>query len=162
MCDLVEANLGEVAGMKDNFARTAGASVVVLLLLIFVGKFPPSIANTRIGGLAEKGFAKIRKPHFKGEDLEALDAGYYEGLRKEGSVDPSLQFRNDFLEYDYKPNLHLKGPGLARTTNSFGMYDQEYSVEKPPHVWRIALLGDSLALGPFGKNYESLFEKKSN
>ena len=148
--------------MKDNFARTAGASVVILLCLIFVAKLPPSIANTRIGGLAEKGLSKIRKAHFKGEDLEALDAGYYEGLRKEGSVDPALHFRDDFLEYDYKPNLHLKGPGLARTTNSFGMYDQEYSLEKPAHVWRIALLGDSMALGPFGQNYESLLEKRLN
>lgn len=147
--------------MTDNFARTAAASVLILLCLIFVAKLPPSIAHTRIGGLAEKGFSKIRQPHFKG-DLEALDAGYYEGLRKEGSVDPSLHFRDDFLEYDYKPNLHLKGSGLARTTNSFGMYDQEYSVDKPPHVWRIALLGDSMALGPFGQNYESLLEKQLN
>ena len=148
--------------MKDNFARTAGASVLILLCLIFVAKLPPSIANTRIGGLAEKGFAKIRRAHFKGEDLEALDAGYYEGLRKQGSVDPSLHFRDDFLEYDYKPNLRLKESGLGRTTNSFGMYDQEYCMEKPPHVWRIALLGDSMALGPFGQNYESLLEKQLN
>jgi hypothetical protein len=148
--------------MKDDFARTAGLSVVILLCLIFVAKLPPSFANTGIGRVAEKGFAKIRKPHFKDEELEALDAGYYEGLRKEGSVDPSLQFRNDFLEYDYKHSLHLQGPGLGRTTNSFGMFDREYTVEKPPHVWRIALLGDSMALGPFGQNYESLLEKHLN
>lgn len=148
--------------MADNFAKTAGLSVVILLSLILVAKLPPSIAKTRIGRLAEKSFAKIRKVDFKGEALEALDAGYYEGLRKEGSLDPSLQFRNDFLEYDYKPNLHLQGPGLGRTTNSFGMYDREYTVEKLPHVWRIALLGDSMALGPFGQNYESLLEKHLN
>ena len=148
--------------MKDDFVKTAGLTVVILLCLIFVAKLPPSIANTRIGGLAEKGFAKIRRAHFKGEDLEALDAGYYEGLRKQGSVDPSLHFRDDFLEYDYKPNLRLKESGLGRTTNSFGMYDQEYCMEKPPHVWRIALLGDSMALGPFGQNYESLLEKQLN
>ena len=148
--------------MKDDFAKTAGLSVVIILALIFGAKLPPSFAKTRIGRVADKSFAKIRKPHFKGEDLEALDAGYYEGLRKEGSVDPSLQFRNDFLEYDYKTNLRLEGPGLGRTTNSFGMFDQEYTVEKPPHVWRIALLGDSMGLGPFGQNYESLLEKHLN
>ena len=148
--------------MKDDFARTAGLSIVILLCLIIVAKLPPSFASTRVGRVAEKAFAKIRKPHFKDEDLEALDAGYYEGLRKEGSVDPSLQFRNDFLEYDYKTNLRLQGPGLGRTTNSFGMFDKEYTVEKPPHVRRIALLGDSMALGPFGQNYESLLEKHLN
>ena len=148
--------------MKDDFAKTAGLSVVMILALIFGAKLPHSFAKTRIGRVAEKSFAKIRKPHFKGEDLEALDAGYYEGLRKEGSVDPSLQFRNDFLEYDYKSNLRLEGAGLGRTTNSFGMFDREYTIEKPPHVWRIALLGDSMALGPFGNNYESLLEKQLN
>ena len=72
--------------------------MLMLLCLIFVAKLPPSIANTRLGRVADKSVAKIRKAHFKDEDLETLDAGYYEGLRKEGSVDPSLQFRNDFLE----------------------------------------------------------------
>jgi hypothetical protein len=148
--------------MKDSFARTAILSVAILLGLLFMVRLPASIARTHAGRLADKAFSKLRTTHFKGEDLEALDAGYYEGLRKEGSVDPSLQFRNDFLEYDYKPNLRMRGPGLGRTTNSFGMYDQEYAMEKPPHTWRIALLGDSMALGPFGQNYESLFENRLN
>src|SRR5713226_1812300 len=152
----------EIAGMKDSFARTAILSVAILLSLLYVAKPPASITNSRVGRLADRLFSKIRTTSFKGEDLEALDAGYYEGLRKEGSVDPSLQFRNDFLEYDYKPNLHLRGPGLGRTTNSVGMYDREYTAEKPPHTWRIALLGDSMALGPFGHNYESLLENRLN
>jgi hypothetical protein len=148
--------------MKNSLARTAIASVAILLGLLVVVDLPASILNTRAGRLADRVLSKIRASHFKGEDLEALDAGYYEGLRKEGSVDPSLQFRTDFLEYDYKTNLHLSGPGLGRTTNSFGMYDREYTVEKPPHTWRIALLGDSMALGPFGHNYESLLENRLN
>ena len=147
--------------MNDDFRRTASLSVMILLCLIIVTKLPPSFANTRVGRVADKSFAKIRKVH-KEDDLEALDAGYYEGLRKEGSVDPSLQFRNDFMEYDYKSNLRLVGPGLGRTTNSFGMFDREYTVEKPAHVRRFALLGDSMALGPFGENYESLLEKQLN
>ena len=143
--------------MKNSFERSAISSVAILLGLLVIVKLPASIQNTRLGLLADRAISKIRKAEFKSENLEALDAGYYEGLRKEGSVDPSLRFRNDFLEYDYKPNLHLIGEGLGRTTNSFGMYDREYTVEKPPHTWRIALLGDSMALGPFGHNYESLF-----
>ena len=148
--------------MKDRFARTATLSIAILLGLLFVAKPPASITSTRVGRLADRVFSKFRVTDFKSEDLGALDAGYYEGLRKEGSVDPSLEFRNDFLEYDYKPNLHRLGPGLGRTTNSFGMYDREYAVEKPPHTWRIALLGDSVALGPFGHNYESLLENRLN
>jgi hypothetical protein len=151
-----------IAGMKNSFERNAIASVAILLGLLVQIKLPPSIQNTRAGRLADRVLSKIRVSNFKAEDLETLDAGYYEGLRKEGSVDPSLQFRDDFLEYDYKPNLHLKVAGLGRTTNSFGMYDREYTVVKPPHTWRIALLGDSMALGPFGHNYESLLENRLN
>ena len=148
--------------MKNSFERTAIASVAILLGLLILIKLPASIQNSRIGRLADRVLSKIRVSNFKAEDMEALDAGYYEGLRKEGSVDPSLQFRDDFLEYDYKPNLHLSVAGLGRTTNSLGMYDREYTVEKPPHTWRIALLGDSMALGPFGHNYESLLENRLN
>ncbi|MBZ5683721.1 MAG: SGNH/GDSL hydrolase family protein [Acidobacteriia bacterium] len=148
--------------MKNSFERSAIASVAILLGLLIVIKLPASIQNTRMGRLADRVLSKIRVTNFKAEDLETLDAGYYEGLRKEGSVDPSLRFRDDFLEYDYKPNLHLSVAGLGRTTNSLGMYDREYTVEKPPHTWRIALLGDSMALGPFGHNYESLLENRLN
>ncbi len=151
-----------IAGMKNSFERSAIASVAILLGLLVLIKLPASIQNTRAGRLADRVLSKIRVSNFKAEDLETLDAGYYEGLRKEGSVDPSLRFRDDFLEYDYKPNLHLKVAGLGRTTNSFGMYDREYTVEKLPHTWRIALLGDSMALGPFGHNYESLLENRLN
>ena len=148
--------------MKNSFERSAISSVAILLGLLVTITLPASIQNTRLGRLVDRAISKIRVADFKGEDLEALDAGYYEGLRKEGSVDPSLKFRNDFLEYDYKPNLHLSVAGLGRTTNTFGMYDREYTVEKPPHTWRIALLGDSMALGPFGHNYESLLENRLN
>jgi hypothetical protein len=148
--------------MKNSFERSAISSVAILLGLLAMITLPASIQNTRLGRLADRVISKIRVADFKGEDMEALDAGYYEGLRKEGSVDPSLQFRNDFLEYDYKPNLRLSVAGLGRTTNSFGMYDREYTLEKPPHTWRIALLGDSMALGPFGHNYESLLENRLN
>ena len=151
-----------IARMKNSFERTAIASVAILLGLLILIKLPASIQNSRMGRLAERVLSKIRASNFKAEDLETLDAGYYEGLRKEGSVDPSLRFRDDFLEYDYKPNLHLNVAGLGRTTNSLGMYDREYTVEKPSHTWRIALLGDSMALGPFGHNYESLLENRLN
>ena len=148
--------------MKNSFERSAIASVAILLGLLIVIKLPASMQNSRMGRLADRVLSKLRVTNFKAEDLETLDAGYYEGLRKEGAVDPSLRFRDDFLEYDYKPNLHLSVAGLGRTTNSFGMYDREYAVEKPSHTWRIALLGDSMALGPFGHNYESLLENRLN
>jgi len=49
-----------------------------------------------------------------------------------------------------------------RITNSFAMPNPEYGHEKPPHTRRIALLGDSLSIGPFGHDYEALLENRLN
>ena len=49
-----------------------------------------------------------------------------------------------------------------RITNSLGMPNPEYGYEKPPHTWRIALLGDSLSIGPYGHDYEALLEIRLN
>lgn len=154
--------LGKIAGMKESFKRSAVASVTILLGLIVVGGLPALFLNNPIGRIANEVFSAMRTRGFKAEDLEDFTAGYYEALRKEGSVDPSLLFRDDFLEYDYKSNLRSHGAGMVGITNSHGMYDQEYTVDKPFHTWRIALLGDSMALGPFGHNYESLLEARLN
>jgi hypothetical protein len=49
-----------------------------------------------------------------------------------------------------------------RITNSYGMQNPEYGYDKPPHTRRIALLGDSVALGPYGLDYDALLEKQLN
>jgi len=49
-----------------------------------------------------------------------------------------------------------------RITNSLGMANPEYGYEKPPHTRRIALLGDSVSLGPYGKDFGALLEQKLN
>ena len=55
-----------------------------------------------------------------------------------------------------KANLnHAYGDGI-RFTNSRGMANPEYGPEKPPHTWRIALMGDSVSLGPYGHSYDCL------
>ena len=49
-----------------------------------------------------------------------------------------------------------------RITNSLGMPNPEYGYLKPPHTRRIALLGDSLSVGPFGHDYVALLEDRLN
>jgi len=105
------------------------------------------------------------------EDIDALVAGYYEQLDSQttGVVGlprvigkGEIQFRNDFLRFELKPNIHDTYKAGLRFTNSMGMANPEYSYEKPPHTRRIAILGDSISLGPYGHDYVALLEGRLN
>jgi len=102
------------------------------------------------------------------EEVDALVDGYYEQLRADDRVEglPSdrgdIHFRNDFLRYELRPNIKRMYPAGMRFTNSMGMANPEYSYAKPPHTRRIALLGDSLSLGPYGQDFVALLENRLN
>lgn len=124
------------------------------------------------------------------EAREALTAGYYEGLINEGSrvssmnrlvtdarrptwedrAQPDRRQTNDFLFYELIPNSDTPDYRDERfrynlKTNSAGMPDREYALEKPAGTRRLALLGDSISRGqgaPFQGNFEALLEAKLN
>ena len=124
------------------------------------------------------------------EAREALTAGYYEGLLNEGSrlgamnhlltdnrrptfedrAQPDRRETGNFLFYELVPNSDVPDYRDNRfryrlKTNSAGMADREYPVEKPGNVHRIAVMGDSITRGqgaPFLGNYESLLEEALN
>jgi hypothetical protein len=124
------------------------------------------------------------------EAREALTAGYYEGLMNEGSrlsamnrlitdnrpptfevrTQPDRRESGDFLFYELIPNSDIPDYQDSRAryrlkTNSAGLADKEYSIEKPAGVRRIAVMGDSITRGqgaPFGGTYEALLENKLN
>ena len=59
------------------------------------------------------------------------------------------------------PNISAMHRGEIFTTNQWGMRDQEYTKEKPPGTYRIALLGSSYAMGVGVKDkhvFEALVE----
>ena len=60
------------------------------------------------------------------------------------------------LVYEYKPNLDLFFKGVHFRTNSLGMRDREYELEKPPGTFRVAVLGSSFTL-PVGVEIEDAF-----
>jgi lysophospholipase L1-like esterase len=76
--------------------------------------------------------------------------------------------RDDFLFYEQRPNLDLpdyEEGGPRMVTNSVGLSDVEYSVERRPSTRRVAVLGDSVTRGlgaPFGTSYEALLEEALN
>lgn len=72
---------------------------------------------------------------------------------------------SDEIIYKLKPGLDVLFQGVRVVTNSFGMKGEEVSLEKPPDVYRIALLGDSFAFG-WGvteeQSFARIFEKNLN
>ncbi len=69
--------------------------------------------------------------------------------------------KDDFLQFDLKPGYDAVFFGQRYTTNSQGMRDREYALEKPAGVYRIALLGSSIDMGwgvATPDTYENLLE----
>lgn len=118
--------------------------------------------------LLDKVPGAMRNGDLNPQDVDALGAGYYEDLRKDaGPVGlpkerEDLRFRDDFLRYEMRPFVKRPYPGGMRISNSFGLANPEYPYEKPPHTRRIALLGDSMSLGPYGHDYPALLEDRLN
>lgn len=120
-------------------------------------------------------------------DRESTAGGYYEGLIGHGDgpegVHNELAVRllgrpadwarfqaanvtrplpdRDFLQFELKPNVNQMLFGHAFTTNAQGMRDRSYPKEKPPGVFRIAVLGSSMDMGwgiGTGDTYVNLLE----
>jgi lysophospholipase L1-like esterase len=100
--------------------------------------------------------------------FHALAAGYYEGIERAVRIGRTTEETADyqivggFLRYQYKPGVHRHYEAGMRVTNSLGMPNAEYGYEKPAHTWRIAWLGDSVSVGPYGSSFEKLLEDRLN
>lgn len=107
--------------------------------------------------------------------FNAATTGYYERIFNEKSreVDQrQAKWLRDSRIYDpyrlyrQKPNLKNLGEwGAYLPTNSLGYVGREWSVEKPPHTRRVALLGDSITEGVGvspSQTYGALLENRLN
>jgi len=71
----------------------------------------------------------------------------------------------DKLPFHHRPNMQGRFYGVEIKTNSLGLRDYEYSIEKPKNKKRIVLLGDSFTLGwgvPFDNTCSKQLEKMLN
>lgn len=103
-------------------------------------------------------------------DRKGTEAGYYEGLinvGQDGAADEltlrmlgkpqdwvnfhdlgaTRYARGDILQFELYPNLRRVAFGRPFETNSQGLRDREYAIEKPAGTYRIALLGASIDMG---------------
>jgi hypothetical protein len=71
----------------------------------------------------------------------------------------SNPLETDPLLFELQPNLHRTLFGQPFKTNSHGLRDREYTVAKPPGVFRIALLGSSIDMG-WGIGTEETYVKR--
>lgn len=141
--------------------RTRAVATLLLLVLVaqpaVFGLLPAPAAHT---------IAALRTHSLNSHDAALKHRGYYEQLdarnqlvsRQTGGDDGRTQWQRlndlqvvrqtgDELLRDLLPSRDVVWNGNRFTTNSFGMRDREYTLEKPPGTLRIALLGPSHVMG---------------
>jgi hypothetical protein len=154
--------------MKDHFTKNFGMSVVLILGLLVLDRLPDLIGHGESRRRLASLLWEMHNGDLNREDFDALANGYYEGLRNDTKPTglpvekDDIRLTNDFLLYGFRPNVKRRYPAGMRITNSLGMPNPEYGYQKPPHTRRIALIGDSMSVGPYGQDYEALLEKRLN
>lgn len=138
-----------------------------IALLATAGLLALGLASTRASGVLKDG-------SLNRFDTERMERGYYETLLDagrrldrlpgEGNAKQTNSQKNpgaerpfdvgplatpvaDLREFVLRPNLTMRLDTGCWTTNSLGLRDREYTMEKPEATVRIALLGDSIANG---------------
>lgn len=70
---------------------------------------------------------------------------------------------NTDIYYELKPNLNTIHSGKPLVTNSRGLPDQEYSLEKPADTYRVVVLGSSWSMATgvaMDDSYQALLERR--
>jgi hypothetical protein len=170
----MQLGFGEAGGarrpaeVRDDFTKNFVFMLLLILGLLGLNLLPAILGHGQNRLRVEKVLAEMQNGDLNREDFDVLAAGYYEGLQKNANPlgmpteRDDVAFRDDFLRYEFKPNVRRQYPAGIRITNSLGMPNLEYGYQKPPHTRRIALLGDSLSVGPFGHDYVALLEERLN
>ena len=152
----------------------ASTALVLLAKQPFLLIPQPTLAAI-VGDLRDRGLNRA--------DVEDLHRGYYEDLgdvtrfdnelwrmyglapKDWGREMPTLSVRPNSFIYEHLPNQQGILKGSVFSTNSHGMRDREYSREKPPGTFRIALFGASHDAGSGvadGQTYEAVAESLLN
>ncbi len=164
---------------ENHDARPSAARVFLTLGVLLAGLIPLPL------GKASHVRETLRSLDLNRADREANSGGYYESLiggvgangqGTRGALAKSLlgkpqefsrvqfstvsrQLPKDFLQFELRHSLSETLFGTHFSTNSRGMRDREYDVEKPDGVFRIALLGSSIDMG-WGVGTEDTYENQ--
>jgi hypothetical protein len=154
-------------GHDPTSTRRARLCFAQTLGVLVLGLVPLPVGWT----WARSALDSTRSPELNRAERETSAGGYYEGLiggdGSEGSrselamrllgkpsdwgrfhaANVAEILEGDFLLFELKPNLRRALFGQPFTTNRYGLRDREYTLEKPPGVFRIAVLGSSIDMG---------------
>ena len=176
-------------GLQDRLATapawwtTPAARAVLTLLTLTALSFPDAYA--RSAPQLATAVRSVKEPILNARDEELQHRGYYEkldnpgrlsaqlwntvGIKPDGWQGPAdiglLRSHSTFLARDLEPNVQTTLNGVVTTTNRWGMRDRDYSREKAPGTFRIALLGQSHVLGTFvgdDESFENVLEDRLN
>jgi hypothetical protein len=160
---------------RPSFRSTAGLAVLLAITQLAILEITPASVNAVVTSLLD--------PKLSERDLVARNLGYYEELDLRGGGgevkneikctgkfwEAAKRSRHDYLEFDLHPSLDMTlkcwGMPTAFTTNSQGMRDKEYAIEKPDATLRVALMGPSTSAGwgvSDSQTYEQLVEDRLN
>jgi lysophospholipase L1-like esterase len=154
-------------GKDGDFVSNFVVVVVLILGLLGFNLLPGLMGHSWNRVRVEHLLEEMHSGDLNRDDVDALTAGYYEDLRKDAGIwapieRDDLRFTGDFRRYELKPNVKRRYLAGMRITNSLGMANPEYGYDKPAHTRRIAVIGDSISLGPYGHDYVALLENRLN
>ncbi len=152
------------AASSTPFGRSNLTPMLGLIVLLglsardWYAPVAPALAST---------VAAVQHSTLNTHDAALQQKGYYENLDNQSRMSAQLwnvtaqkpaswvplghtaayQVRQDFVRGELRPNASVVFNGQQLTTNSWGMRDRERTLEKPPGVYRIAVLGPSHVMG---------------
>jgi D-alanyl-lipoteichoic acid acyltransferase DltB (MBOAT superfamily) len=170
------------AALRLRVPAGAGGAALVLTLL-FLGH-PAVYESARRPDFA-KAMVLLRSNTLNARDLALQQRGYYENLDSPSRLSTELwntvsqepvewvvleateayRQRADFLRGDLVPSVSIEFKGQRFSTNQWGMRDREYSMQKPPDTYRIAVMGPSFVMGSGvadGEPFEAVLEEELN
>jgi alginate O-acetyltransferase complex protein AlgI len=189
----IEGPWGQSAPAAPKLKRADASAMFPLRRTVLACVVPAAILYVLSSGRVIAGSGPVVAPFLASLSMtqlnlgeqQQLERGYYEDLMDVSRFNSQLneayagkppEFKrldqtdavrptSDFRWQELVPSKRTEVNGETITTNQWGMRDKEYTREKPPGTYRIALIGSSHVMGwgvGDGQNFESLVEARLN
>lgn len=178
----VSFGLGATAAQTKRTQRATPSGwkkQVSLLAVVNLLMLAPHVAKEAFPINVQLFIERISAAGLNTRDQATLTRGYYEDLTNTNRFNsplweammfrpvralvptdqPGFRWREDYLRFDFRPLHTVNGLGGTAQINRWGMRDQDYALDKPDGVFRIAILEASRAAG-LGLRDEEVFEAR--
>lgn len=174
----------ELSGTQQgfSFARSVAAIGSLAIVVYLIGN--PAVYS-HLGLDVQEMIYNLRVARMNERDLATIEKGYYENLIRVDWLTSEAMYEQlrmtyywveledtqigrltgDFYKWELIPQSEDLLYGVPMRINRWGMRDRDYEREKPPSTYRIAVLGQSVAMGlgvHADKTFESILEERLN